>query len=209
MKTRFGLVAISALLMAGFWPTPVESQRVEFELTPFAGGTFFLSNPPSEFLIHRSGTDALTIGEGEFKNQFTFGLDAGVRIDERYGVEAFFSWLPTELSAATGLSRAVDVNGYMYGLTFLYHFDPAAQFKPFLGLGVGAETFDYKMAGWDTETEYMGNVVAGANVPLTDLLALRLEARDCITFFDPGIAGADTKTQNDLMLLTGLSFRFR
>ena len=210
MKTRFRLLLIPAFLAVGLVPTEVQAQTtVQFEVTPFAGGTFFLTNPPSEFHIHRADGNPITIGDGEFQDQFTLGLDAGVRINERYGLEAFFSWLPTELAAASGINRNVDVDGYMYGLTFLYHFNPDVRFKPFLGAGVGGETFDYSIEGWDTESDWMANFVAGALVPLTDLLALRFEARDCLMRHDPGIAGVDTKTQNDLMLLAGLTFTLR
>ena len=44
---------------------------------------------------------------------------------------------------------------------------------------------------------------------MTDWLALKFVARDCITRFSSGIARIDTKAQNDLMLLTGLSFWIR
>ncbi len=208
MRTLLGWLLIPAFLVVGLWPVPVDAQtQLQFEVTPFAGGTFYLTNPPSQFDIHRQGSDPLTIGDGEFKDQFTLGLDVGVRINERYGIEAFFSWLPTELSAESGINRPVDVDGYMYGLTFLYHFNPDVRFKPFVGFGLGGDTYDYAIEGWDSETEFMGNVVVGANVPLTDRLAWRLEARDCIMWHDAAISGSSAKAQNDLMLLTGLTFR--
>jgi hypothetical protein len=206
MNTRV-FSAAGALALLATVISPAESQTpVELEIAPVAGATLFLTDLPNQFAVHRGSQNDLIIGEGRYDDSFTLGVNAGVRLAERFGIEGFFSWMPTQLNAESGISGPVDLNGFMYGLTFLYHFD-FTRFDPFLGIGGGAETFDYDAAGWDRHTDPLAMFVAGANIEVTRRVAVRLEARDCIASFDSHVSGVDSKLENDLMLMAGLSWR--
>ena len=207
MNIRATLVATGALVGLLMIPSEALTQTTwEFEVAPFVGGTFFLSDLPAQFAIPVSGNSDVVMENGKFANAFTLGMNAGIRIADRFGVEGFFGWLPTQLEAGANATQAFDADSYMYGMTLLYHFDTETV-RPFLGVGAGAETFRYDNANWDGHTDFMTNVVAGLNIPFTDVMAVRLEARDCITWFESHMANVDNKAQNDLMLSAGLSFR--
>ena len=187
--------------------TPALTAQVELEVTPFVGGTVFLADPPNQFRLGRTQGSPLTVQGGSFDDAWTLGVNAGVRFAENWSVEGLFSWIPTSLSARSGLVGKEDVNGYMYGVTLLYYVPVDWPVTPFLGLGAGGETFDYESVGLETESEFMGNVVGGLFLPLNDTFGLRFEARDCFARFDSGINTVDDAWENDLMLSVGFSFR--
>ena len=207
MRAPLLVLAACAAIGATTLPEPMHAQTtVDLEVAPFVGGSFFLTDLPNRYHIRRHGQSDLEFEGGQFKDAYTLGTNAGVRIDDRFGIEAFFAWLPTRFEPAGGPTGAVDVNGFMYGLTFLYHFD-LGRLQPFLGAGAGGETFDYDALGWDRHTDFMANVVVGTNVAIDSKTAIRLEARDCITWFDPHVVGRSATAENDLMLTVGLDFR--
>jgi outer membrane protein W len=181
--------------------------QVDLEITPFGGGTLFLADLPSEYALHTGGTSDRIITDGAYDNAWTLGLNAGFRFNEKWAIEGMFSWIPTRLTAASGLPGSEDVNAYMYGLTGLFYIPIGGIVQPFVGLGAGAETFDYRRSGWESHTDFMGNVVGGLYVALTDVTGLRLEARDCFARMGSGVDGIDDAWENDLMLTLGVSFR--
>lgn len=200
------LLALGGVLLA--LTTTDARAQLQYEIAPFGGGTFFLADPPNQFALARGAGAPTILRNASFDHAWTLGANAGVRFNERWAVEAMFSWIPTRIQAASGLTGSEDVNAYMYGLTGLYYLPIGQRVTPFLGLGVGGETFDYGIAGIDTDTEFMGNVVGGLRIALTDRVGIRLEARDCIARFDSGVSGVNNGWENDLMTTVGLSFRF-
>ncbi|MDH3271143.1 MAG: porin family protein [Gemmatimonadota bacterium] len=198
------ILALGTLL--GVMLTPGVQAQMELDVTPFAGGTFFLADPPEQFRLGHGG-DALLLEDGRFTDSFTMGVDIGLVWNETWALEAMGSWIPTNLKARSGLSSTADVNAFMYGLTALYYLPLDGAVDPFFGLGVGGETFDYALAGVDTHHEWMGNVVAGIRFAVNDRFGLRLEARDCIARFDSGVSGVSDSWENDLMATIGMSFR--
>lgn len=200
------VLALGGALLA-LTATDMQAQ-IQYEITPFGGGTFFLADPPNQFALRRGTGTPTVVSNASFDHAWTVGANAGVRFNDRWAVEALFSWIPTQIQAGGGLTAAEDVNAYMYGLTGLYYLPIGQVVKPFLGLGVGAETFDYSIAGVKTETELMGNVVGGLYFALTDRVGVRVEARDCIARFKSGLSGVNNGWENDLMTTVGLSFRF-
>lgn len=202
LRSMITMAAVAGLALA-----PGVQAQMELELTPFAGGTFFLADPPSEFALATTSGQDLILENASFDRSFTLGLNAGLRFGERWAVEGMFSWIPTTLSASAGLPGEADVNAYMYGLTGLYYVPLTDVVSPFFGLGVGGETFDYQIEASKTHHQWMGNAVVGLYLRVNDLLGLRFEARDCIARFDSGVAGVDDAWENDLMTTMGLSFR--
>jgi len=182
--------------------------QTQLDITPFAGGTFFLADPPDPFALGSSSGSDMVVQGAEFSTSLTLGVNAGLKLGERWAVEGLFSWLPTNLSAAHGLWGAeVDVNAFMYGLTGLYYLPLTERYQPFFGLGVGAETFNYQIAGIEDHTDWMGNVVGGLYVQISDRFGVRFEARDCFARFGSGVSGVDDAWENDLMTTVGFSFR--
>lgn len=200
----FALAGALVILAA---PDAKAQNRIELEITPFMGGTFFLGDPPDRFRLHRQGTTPMIFEGGTYDDAWTLGMNAGLRVNERWAIEGMFAWLPTTLSEGRGLRQRADVNGYMYGVTGLYYFLPGTRVMPFVGAGVGGQTYDYEGYGLNDHSHWMGNVVAGLSFPIADRFALRLEARDCFARFDSGVAGVDDAWENDLMLTVGLGWR--
>jgi hypothetical protein len=203
--------AFAALVLAATW-TPAQGQiTFEGQVSPMVTGTFFLSDPPNTFAIMRQGAMPLIVQDGKFRDGFGAGVNGGLRIAERFGLEGMFFWVPTEIQAAAGLEsygNEVDVNSLMWGATALFYFPRVDRVEPFAGLGIGAETMSYDPeAGWERHTDLMGNAVVGANTWLNDYAAIRLEVRDCITRFDSHITSVGHSAENDLMLSAGLTFR--
>jgi outer membrane protein W len=189
---------------------PASAQRFQGEVSLMSGGTFFLVDPPSTFAILRQGAQPLIVQNGQFKDAIGVGANAGVRIGDRVSVEGMFWWVPTELSAADGLSGYGKVMGssLMYGGTVLYHFAPYPNIEPFVGVGAGAETMSYeKHLAWERDTDGMINGVVGSYFKFAEHLWLRAEVRDCLTRFHSGIVGVDAANHNDLMLSAGIAYR--
>lgn len=198
---RFG----SLLAIAGLAVLAMASEaraQVDFEITPFGGGTLFLADMPNQYALHGD-----VIRDGAFDNAWTLGLNAGFRFNEKWAIEGMFSWIPTRLTAASGLAGSEDVNGYMYGVTGLFYIPVGGLVQPFVGVGAGAETFDYRSSKYGSHTDFMGNVVGGVYFALTDMTGVRLEARDCFARMESGVGGVDDAWENDLMLTLGVSFR--
>ena len=209
---RFAAVGPLALtLFAGSFTLASAQVTVELEAYPFVGGTFFLSDPPGQFLIQRQDASTLVVRDADFRHWWTFGMAAGVRIADDWGIEGMFSWVPTSLRAAGGLEAyggEVDVNSMMYSGSVLYHFPEFASFRPFAGIGMGGETVSHDShLAWERHTDLMGNVLIGANYLLRDNFGIRFEARDCITRFESHVVGVDNTAANDLMITAGLSYR--
>lgn len=201
MIHRVGLAGVALLLAA-----PVAHAQMELDITPFVGSTFFLADPPERFALQTHSGEDLILEDASFKRSGTVGINAGLRFAERFAVEGMFSWLSVNMRARRGV-RAADVNAYMYGLTGLFFIPVTETVSPFVGLGVGGETFDYDIFGTKTNHEWMGNAVAGLYLTLTDRFGLRFEARDCIARFESGVSGVDDAWENDLMVTMGFSFR--
>jgi hypothetical protein len=203
--------AIAALAFAVVQAPASAQITFEAQVTPMTAGTFFIGEWPSRFAIKRQEATPLIVRDGRFRDGIGAGVNAGVRIAERFGLEAMFVWIPTELRAESGLEsygNEVDVNSLTWGATALFYFPWLGDVEPFAGLGIGAETASFgPQLAWERQSDLMGNVVLGGNAWLNDNVALRLEARDCVTRFDSHVDGADRSTENDLMLFAGFMFR--
>ena len=202
------LIALASVLALLAAPRSAAAQ-LEVELVPFAGGTFFLADPPHFFAIERgNNADPVLIHNGAFDDAFTMGLTAALRFESGFAIEGMISWLPTALNASSGIAHAVDVQSFMYAGSVVYHLPFETVVRPFLGVGVGGESFAYDPEGWQGHTDWMGNVLGGVVIPMNDRIGLRLEARDCITWFESHVLDVDDKAQNDLMITAGLSLGF-
>jgi outer membrane protein W len=199
--------ALSLALLAGAIAPAAAQISIEAEAGPFVGGTVFLSDPSDPFTISRQEAPPLVVQDGQLRNGVAVGVHAGVRFAQRFGLEGSYAWIPTELSAGSGLEShggVVDVNQVRYGLTSTYHFAPLGKLQPFAGVGVSGETLSYgPYLGWQRRSTLAGTVSLGGNLWLSDGVFLRLgAARDVLT-------RDGQRPQNQLMVTAGLSARQR
>jgi outer membrane protein with beta-barrel domain len=117
-----------------------------------------------------------------------------------------FGWSPTQVK---GLGEDLDLFQYDLGVQGQYPVALAngVTLKPFLGVGAGARTYNFRDLDVDAETDFAGYVSAGANVEYRQV-ALGLTARDYLTAYD-GLTGQDeSSTRNDLGLFASIAYRF-
>ena len=76
--------------------------------------------------------------------------------------------------------------------------------RPFVGVGAGARTYDYRVEGMKTRTCTAGYGTVGTELEHRGV-ALRLEARDYLTCFKSPITGR-SRTRNDLGLTFGVAY---
>jgi hypothetical protein len=214
LKTLFVRTAgITAVVCAATQEPAAAQLTFDAQLSPMITSPVFIGHAPSRFAILRQGADPLIIQDGKFKDGTGGGVNAGIRIGERLGLEGMVFWVPTQLEADGGLERyggEVDVNTLMWGATALFYFPWLGTVEPYVGLGVGAETTSYDpQLAWERHHDLMVNFAIGGSAWLSDRLALRLEARDCFTRFDSRISGIGKSSENDLMMSAGFTFRSR
>jgi hypothetical protein len=95
-----------------------------------------------------------------------------------------------------------DVGIWSYGLDASYHLaTPSPLVQPFLIGGLGAKTYDFD--GLDALTHFMWNVGAGVDVALHPRAALRLEARNNLSLFDPEVTGVNERAATELRARAG------
>ena len=82
----------------------------------------------------------------------------------------------------------------------------ALDFTPYVGLGAGARTYNYRDLDVDSKTNFAGYGALGGELGFGPF-GFRLEARDYVSQFKP-FDGGDSKTRNDVTVATGLTLRF-
>jgi hypothetical protein len=196
-----GAVTLSAVVATG---VAAQTIPVDVELTPVVGGMLYLGELPREFQLTATDGSAVQLSGQELDHAVVFGGRAALRFADRFGVGATVLYSPTTATGSSG--TATDVGIWSYGFDASYHLaTPSPLVQPFLIGGLGAKTYDFD--GMDALTHFMWNVGAGVDVALHPRAALRLEARNYMSLFDPEVAGVDDEVQHDLALSAGLSFR--
>jgi OOP family OmpA-OmpF porin len=166
----YALIMMLAITTAGH----AEVKAGAFSVTPFIGGYTFEGNE-------------------DLKNAPVYGLRGGYQYTNNCGVEAFFSYIKTEINSLAG---SPDVKVYAYGIEGLYHFLPKSRLVPFLAVGVGGMSYD-RSGGLGDRNKAMADYGAGVKFSLTDNLALRADVRHVIPFND---------RYNDLLYTVGITF---
>jgi len=82
----------------------------------------------------------------------------------------------------------------------------AWDFTPFIGLGGGGRTYNYRDLDVDAKTNVAGYGTLGGEIGF-GLIGLRIEGRDYVSQFKP-FDGGDSKTRNDVTVAAGLTLRF-
>jgi hypothetical protein len=203
MESRIAFL-LGALLVCG--PRPAAAQhRFDLELSPFAGGTFFLHDGPSALVLEGSAEVPAIVEGARFEDTWGAGATAGLRLTEYLAVETLVSWTPTWLMG-TNFRDGTDVYAYMYGLNGVLHLPLPGPLHPYAGVGVGGTTYDYS-GSIRSHTHWMTTFVGGLSYELGEGRSLRIQARDYLTAFDSRLPTVGAGWQNDLMITAGMSWR--
>ena len=181
-----GLVATSPLGAQG--PAHV----VALEVRPFAGA--FL--PTGEF-------------RDEFKAATNVGLQGAVELTPRWHLVGTVAFTHGHDRFAFASTRA---NIWHYDGGF--EFAPvrslgggAWRFRPFVGTGAGARTYDYRTPGIATQTCSAGYFTGGTELQ-KGILAVRAEARGYLSCFTSPVTERQ-RTRTDAQLLFGFAWHLR
>ena len=142
------------------------------------------------------------------KDAVLVGGQASYRFTPQLAVTGTLGWSPSEDRVTPGNQKLdlwqYDVGGELRAPSWIQ--SGAFDFTPFVGLGAGARTYNYRDLNVDSKTNFAGYGVLGGELGF-GRLGLRLEGRDYVSQFQP-FNGGDSKTRNDVTIATGLSFKF-
>jgi hypothetical protein len=112
--------------------------------------------------------------------------------------------VPTRLVADAGVSqrrRVAEVRAARYGITALYHADRHGAVRPFGGVALTTETRSYEPEVGVDDSRTSGSLVLGAHLPLSERLAIRIQAVQDV------FGGARRAAADQLMVTAGFSYR--
>jgi hypothetical protein len=162
-----------------------------FELRPYAGA--FIPTGKQRDLLR----DAVLVGG-----------QASYRLNPNVAVTGTVGWSPSKDRITPG-DQKLDVWQYDLGAELRapsWVTSGALDFTPFVGLGAGARTYNYRDLDVDSKTNFAGYGMLGGELGF-GRFGFRLEARDYVSQFKP-FDGGDSKTRNDVTVATGLTFKF-
>jgi hypothetical protein len=178
------LVAAATLPAQEAWRGPTA------EVRPFAGVYIPLGAQQSDF-------KSATMVGGQAAIEFNRNVHALASVGWTHGHNKFFTddlthiW-QYDVGAEFNLVREMGYGWYL---------------RPFMGLGAGGRTYDYKPADVGTMSCLAGYGAAGGEVQ-RGAVAFRVEARDYLNCFESPVTG-DKQTRNDLGLSFGLAYHLR
>lgn len=195
-------LALAVLLAA----TPLRAQsRLQVELAPFGGETFFLHDGPSSLALERPQAAPQIIEAPRFQDTWSAGLTAGLRLSDRFGVEGLMTWTPTWL-IGSNFENGTDVYAYTCALSGVAHGPAAGRLHPFAGAGVGGELDDYS-GSIHSHAHWLATVQGGLALELGDGRSVRVIARDFLAPYRAALPGGGAGWQNDVMVSAGVTWR--
>ena len=143
------------------------------------------------------------------KDAVLVGAQLSYNIIPAFSVTGSFGWSPSKDRITAG-NQTLDIYQYDVGgeLRASSLYDGGVwNFTPFVGLGIGGRTYNYRDLDVDSKTNFDGYGALGGDIGFGPI-GFRIEARDYVSQFKPLTGGGDTKTRNDIGLAAGLSYRF-
>ena len=162
-----------------------------FELRPYAGA--FIPTGKQRDLLK----DAVMVGG-----------QASYRIVPQLALTGTLGWSPSKDRITPG-DQTLDVWQYDLGAELRapsWFTSGAWDFTPFVGLGAGGRTYNYRDLDVDSKTNVAGFGTLGGELGF-GRIGLRIEGRDYVSQFKP-FDGGDSKTRNDVTVAAGLTLRF-
>jgi hypothetical protein len=142
-----------------------------------------------------------------FKDAILAGAQGSYRFTPSIALTATVGWSPTE----DPTNETVDLWQYDIGAELRapsWLQGESWDFSPFVGLGVGGRTYDYRdLDNVDAKTNFAGYGALGGEFGFGQF-GLRIEGRDYISRFEPLIGTGEAKTRNDISVAAGLTIRF-
>jgi hypothetical protein len=142
------------------------------------------------------------------KDAVLVGGQASYRLNPQFAVTGTVGWSPSKDRITPGDQKLdvwqYDLGGELRAPSWIT--SGALDFTPFVGLGAGARTYNYRDLNVDSKTNFAGYGVLGGEVGF-GRVGWRLEARDYVSQFKP-FEGGDSKTRNDVTVATGLTLKF-
>jgi len=142
------------------------------------------------------------------KDAVLVGGQASYRLNPQLAVTGTLGWSPSKDRITPG-DQKLDLWQYDVGAELRapsWVQSGALDFTPFVGLGAGARTYNYRDLDVSAKTNFAGYGVLGGEVGF-GRIGWRLEARDYVSQFKP-FDGGDSKTRNDVTIATGLTLKF-
>jgi hypothetical protein len=144
------------------------------------------------------------------KDAVLVGAQASWRATRHLAVTGTFGWAPSKDRVTAG-DQTLDLYQYDVGAELrapVWHAAGSWDFTPFVGLGVGGRTYNYRdLDNVDAKTNVAGYGALGGELGF-GRLGFRLEARDYISRFEPLTGNGDATTRNDITIGAGLTVRF-
>lgn len=197
-RSRAGLAAAAVFALSGaLAATEANAQDITrsngFELRPYAGA----------FIPTGEQRDLL-------KDAVLVGAQASYRFTPQLAVTGTFGWSPSKDRITPG-DETLDLYQYDLGAELrapAWVTWGAMDFTPYVGLGVGGRTYDYRdLDDIDSKTNVAGFGALGGELGF-GRAGFRVEARDYVSRFKPLTGGGDSKTRNDVTVAAGLTLRF-
>ena len=191
---RITLAAAFALAGAIVSGSAAHAQSVvqHFEVRPFVGA-YIPTGDQRDFL----------------KDAVLVGAQGSWRAIPAVAITGSFGWAPAKDRVTAG-DQTLDIFQYDLGAELraasLYR-GGAWDFSPFVGLGGGGRTYNYRDLDVDSKTNVAGYAALGGDLGF-GAVALRVEARDYVSRFKPLTGNGDAKTRNDIGITAGLTYRF-
>lgn len=211
MKHMRPVVLAVAAVLAAFAPVAAQRQPeppLRIRLTPFAGAGVAASDLPASFLVSGGAGGDVRLDDAAVDDAAAFGASLGVRFGRTWALEGTFAYAPSDVEATVGGEPLTTEADVFFASADVLWYAPVgrSRIEPYLSAGLGAKVSDSAIEDAAAETDLALGFGGGAEVRLAPMLALRLDARDRMSWVDPEIAELDAELRHDLLLTAGLTF---
>ena len=193
----------AALLAVGSLGLLTISTRTSAAQTPSQGKTL-------EFRIASGGLVATGDQRNSLKNAQATAAQLSWVLRPSLAITGTFGWARSRDVATIG-SPKLDVFSSDLGLEarpLAWGNGSAVSFSPFVGVGAGARSYNYRKLDVDATHNVAGYASVGGELGIRRV-GVRLEVRDYATGFKPLVGTGESELRNDVVMMVGLRFNRR